>query len=179
MALQFTEVAKKAIETVKKGLEKTIEKLEEGKGLGESFKEGVKEVKGSIFEELNKIISPEKVESLQNNQEKLNALQDTIEQNPTEVAENKENFVQELSNVEKDVVETTNEINEKIEADKELLFPEIKDALNEIKDLLDQIKEIKDKLSEMGIDTNSALSEMLQSNGSGEEVSEDEAGESE
>lgn len=178
MAVQaFAEIAKKVVEKsleiAKKGLETTIEKVKDGANIGDALKEGWKEIKTSSLDALKEVISPEKVEVLEESSTKITELQDQVELNPDSVLENPQDFVKELSEVENQVTDIVKEINDT--NFKDLNVSEVLvEALNKVLDMVKQIQEIKDVLTEkLGINIDDILKEILNSGGANEIPSEE------
>lgn len=141
---------KEAGETaMKEGLKKGLEGLKEGKGLSESLKGGFDAMKETGFNEINNFLSSENAEKLNESSETLNEIQDKIEFEPQNFADNQTEIVGDFNNATETINEVSTDLNEAL---KEKAFTEeIKEALNDFKDILDQVKEIQGKLKELGI----------------------------
>lgn len=159
-------------EGLKEGLKKGLEGLKEGKGLSESLKGGFDAMKETGFNEINNFLSSENAEKLNESSETLNEIQDKIEFEPQNFADNQTEIVGDFNNATETINEVSTDLNEAL---KEKAFTEeIKEALNDFKDILDQVKEIQGKLKELGISPE--LLSMLNSDSS--EIEEmEEAGE--
>lgn len=165
---------KEAGETaMKEGLKKGLEGLKEGKGLSESLKGGFDAMKETGFNEINNFLSSENAEKLNESSETLNEIQDKIEFEPQNFADNQTEIVGDFNNATETINEVSTDLNEALE--EKAFTDEIKEALNNFKDILDQVKEIQGKLKELGISPellsklNSDSSEIEEMEGAGDE----------
>lgn len=147
---QIGAVLKKMAETtVKEGLKKGLDGLKDGKSFSESLKGGFDKMKETGFKEIEKFLTPENAEKLNDVSNELNELQEKIEFSPEEVVENQNEALNQLNKATNEINEVAKDLNENL--GDEGLSDEIKLELDKFKDILDQVKEIQEKLKEIGI----------------------------
>lgn len=114
-----------------------------------------KEITGNSMEGVSSKLSPENSEKLEGIQNKIDKLQDKIEQNPNEVVAEKDNFISELKDVEK----SYDAIKEKLEQGENLSSIE---SIPQLKEISTQLKEIKNSLTNFNIDESPAVQKDIQ-----------------
>lgn len=169
-------IAIKAGEILKSGIEKSTELLKSGESLRSALKEGFSEIKMQGFESLQDFLSPVSMNKLEEASTGLDNIDEKIGFSSSEI--DNVSVVDEVNTIETDLVDILNELNEVI--DEMGMLSDIQEGIADFKELLEQLKEVKSDLADLGIKLPSLDSHLLSFlSGNGEIGEEEEIAEGE
>lgn len=135
IALKLAEVASKVSEVVMKVGEKAVESVKSGEGLQKFMKNGMTDM-GSQLEGF----SPEQSSNFSENTDKLDGLQNKIEQSPEEVSNNIDIFSSEYNEVKTNLSEIMGSIDsQSLSMEQKNAFLDVMKQINEIAKALNKL----------------------------------------
>lgn len=135
-ALKLAEMSSITSEVAMKVGEKAVEFIKNGEGLQKFMKNGMSEM-NSLMDKVQEILSPDQFSDFSENTNKLDSLQNKIEQSPEEVSNNREVFSSEYNDVKTNLTELINTVDtQSLPIEQKNIFSDTIKQINEIEKVL-------------------------------------------